>query len=27
VHMQHVIVERVGPVPADAPEAMPPATP
>jgi len=27
VHMQHVIVERVGPAPADAPEAMPPANP
>ncbi len=25
VRMQHVIVERVGPAPADAPEAMPPA--
>src|SRR6266550_3992307 len=27
VHIQHVIVERVGPAPADAPEAMPPANP
>ncbi len=27
VHIQHVIIERVGPAPADAPEAMPPGTP
>ena len=27
VHIQHVIVERVGPAPADAPEAMPPPNP
>ena len=27
VHIQHVIVERVGPPPADAPEAMPPDSP
>jgi peptidyl-prolyl cis-trans isomerase A (cyclophilin A) len=27
VHIQHVIVERVGPAPADAPEAMPAANP
>ena len=27
VHIQHVVVERVGPAPADAPEAMPPANP
>jgi peptidyl-prolyl cis-trans isomerase A (cyclophilin A) len=27
VHIQHVIVERVGPAPADAPEAMPLDTP
>jgi len=27
VHIQHVIVERVGPAPPDAPEAMPPANP
>jgi peptidyl-prolyl cis-trans isomerase A (cyclophilin A) len=27
VHIQHVIVERVGPAPADAPEAMPPDSP
>jgi len=25
VHIQHVVVERVGPAPADAPEAMPPS--
>ena len=27
VHIQHVIIERVGPVPADAPESMPPDAP
>jgi len=27
VHIQHVIVERVGPAPADAPETMPPDSP
>ncbi len=27
VHIQHVIVERVGPAPADAPETMPPDAP
>jgi peptidyl-prolyl cis-trans isomerase A (cyclophilin A) len=27
VHIQHVVVERVGPTPADAPEAMPPDSP
>jgi peptidyl-prolyl cis-trans isomerase A (cyclophilin A) len=27
VHIQRVIVERVGPAPADAPETMPPDTP
>ena len=27
VHIQRVIIERVGPVPADAPEALPPDTP
>ena len=27
VHIQHVTVERVGPAPADAPEAMPPDSP
>jgi peptidyl-prolyl cis-trans isomerase A (cyclophilin A) len=27
VHIQHVTVERVGPAPADAPEAMPPESP
>ena len=27
VHIQHVVVERVGPAPADAPESLPPDTP
>jgi peptidyl-prolyl cis-trans isomerase A (cyclophilin A) len=27
VHIRHVIMERVGPAPADAPEALPPDTP
>ena len=27
IHIQHVIVERVGPAPANAPEAMPAAAP
>jgi hypothetical protein len=27
VHMQHVIVERVGPAPADAPEVISPDAP
>ena len=27
IHIQHVVVERVGPAPADAPESMPPNTP